>query len=203
MSRRDWRWKWVTKKPTGSFTPGAIWRDAAGRHNDAPLEMTPAPILSRQLSRDIAPNPIDQIIRGGWYRPGNFLQQLLYCGDIAPNVNSWAIFDVPVLSWSFTSRMKSHTLSKILHTDPKPGSRLPCSVLFTGDHGVGTLNVTKVFFSAFTLRDKKHLYWKPYHLTRELSARINNYTYHKVCSEITYPAQNFSRGVAEVWWMNK
>ena len=47
-TRRDGRWKWVTKKSTGSFTLGAIWRDVAGRHNDAPPEMSPAPILSRR-----------------------------------------------------------------------------------------------------------------------------------------------------------
>ena len=46
---------------------------------------------------DIAPKPIYQIIRGCWYRPGNFLQQLLYHGDMAPSVNSWAIFDAPTL----------------------------------------------------------------------------------------------------------
>ena len=28
MSRRDWRWKWVTKKSTGSFTLGAISQGA-------------------------------------------------------------------------------------------------------------------------------------------------------------------------------
>ena len=32
MLRRNWYWKWVTKKSTGLFTLGAIWCDVMGRH---------------------------------------------------------------------------------------------------------------------------------------------------------------------------
>ena len=40
----------LSKHPSTKSKVAAIWRDATGRHNDAPPEMTPAPIFSRQLA---------------------------------------------------------------------------------------------------------------------------------------------------------
>ena len=65
MSRRNWRWNWViTRKSTGPFTLGAMWRDITGPHNDAPPKMVPASIY--RASSAIPP----QTTRGSLISPG-------------------------------------------------------------------------------------------------------------------------------------
>ena len=68
-------------------------RDVGRRHNDMAPEMAQVCTHFIMPARDIAPNPMSKPLEGRWYQQGNFLQQLLYYGDIAPSVNSWAIFD--------------------------------------------------------------------------------------------------------------
>ena len=87
MSRRDGRWKWVTKKSTGSFTLGAMsWGIIMTRRQKCLLD---------PVYRTAQRHRPKSYRAGHWYRQGNSQQQLLYHGDIAPSVNSAAIFDAP------------------------------------------------------------------------------------------------------------
>ena len=87
ISRPDWRWKWVTKKLTGSLTPRSISQGVIMTHRPK--------WLLHPFHRAAQRHRPKSYRAGHWYRQWNSQQQLLYHGDIAPYVNSATIFDAP------------------------------------------------------------------------------------------------------------
>ena len=104
-----------------SFTLGAIWRDIAERHNDAPPEMAPCTHFNApaQWYRPKWYNQLETALSCR-YRQQNSLYQLLCCGDLATCVNILSIFDVatPFLCRQLSLLLRTQRKSSFMQSGP-------------------------------------------------------------------------------------
>ena len=124
ISRRNGCWKWVTKKLRGSFTLCAMsWGVIMNRRQKCLLH----PFYhAAQRHRP------KSYRAGHWYRQGNShsQQQLLYNSDIAPSVNSAAIFDAPTPCCGINYRCRATpSVSVALEQDCNISSALAMDIL--------------------------------------------------------------------------